>query len=137
MQTQLGKCEYDLRMTARWQRHGLDCSVATSGLPEKDCVSVEKIIGIRKTFKSCIGICLHYQFECGPGPWLVQCSLSEGWTWSRVRAWLKDRETAIPLRQKYRLSDHAAALLEWITELRPEECLGAFTPEVEDHLELD
>ena len=31
----------------------------------------------------------------------------------------------------------AAALLEWIVGLRPEEYLGRLTPVVEDHLELD
>ena len=54
-----------------------------------------------------------------------------------MKAWLKDQETAIPLRRKFSLSDHAAALLQWIVELRPEEYVGTLTPEVEDLLKLD
>jgi len=83
------------------------------------------------------GICIHCLFESGPGPWLVTCSLSEGWTWSRVKEWLREQQSMPPLRQRYGLSEHGAALLEWIVGLRPEEYLGRLTPVVEDHLELD
>ncbi|PYV63621.1 MAG: hypothetical protein DMG97_37180 [Acidobacteria bacterium] len=83
------------------------------------------------------GICIHCLFESGPGPWLVTCSLSEGWTWSRVKEWLREQQSMPPLRQRYGLSEHGAALLEWIVGLRPEEYLGRLTPVVEDHIELD
>jgi len=42
-----------------------------------------------------------------------------------------------PLRQKYGLSEHGAALLKWIVGLRPEDYLATLTPVVEDHLKLD
>ena len=96
-----------------------------------------KITDFFDALKLMEGISIEYLFEDGPGPWLVICSLSEGWTWSRVKAWLTEQELAIPLRQKYNLSEHSAALLEWIVGLRPEEYLGTFTPVVEDHLDLD
>src|ERR1041385_3492818 len=70
------------------------------------------------------GICIKHLFESGPGPWVVTCTLSEGWTWSRVKEWLSEQQSMPPLRQRYGLSEPGAALLEWIVGLRPEEYLG-------------
>ncbi|HKQ37956.1 MAG TPA: hypothetical protein VJ063_07745 [Verrucomicrobiae bacterium] len=83
------------------------------------------------------GLDLRWQFEDGSGPWLVICSPCDGWTWSRVKQWLQEQATEIPIEQKYGLSKDAAALLRWIIGLRPEEYVGPFTPPVEDNLKVN
>ena len=76
-------------------------------------------------------------FDQGLGPWLVGCRLSDGWTWSRVKAWLNEREAGPPAAEKYGLSSDAASLLEWIADLRTDQYLGNLTPALEECLERD
>ena len=53
------------------------------------------------------------------------------------RACLKQKEAELSAGENYGLSDDAAALFQWISDLRPDQYLGNLTPIVEECLERD
>jgi hypothetical protein len=74
-----------------------------------------------------------YNFSTDSDVWFVHAGPAQ--TWELTIHALEDLHNQPRLEVRYGISHDAAKLLEWIEGLRSEDCLGKWTPVLEDELE--